>query len=112
VPVPPSFEAALSSDVFRVPYDAKTGLKGGECELDLREGAKVRIVSGTHADDRGGVCGRNREDHFQIRCYHYIGCVKSFRAPMMRLLATWAVDAVIRGSVDVMPVVNVSGGAS
>lgn len=108
-------------DLFLVPYEATTGRRINEgagsnekgeftkqlTQLDLREGATVKLVMGPHAGDDGEVVGKQKEGHYRIRFRHALKPGAKLKAPFERILGTWWVDAAVKGEVEVLPVVNV-----
>jgi hypothetical protein len=105
--VPPPLPAG---DVFRVPYTAAGRLAPGsgvEVTLDLRPGARVKIVDQPEWDrERCGnvatVVGRDANGHFQIK-------MASGGGRMHRVLGSWWVQAALEGAVPSIPVVPVDG---
>eukprot|EP00392_Amoebophrya_sp_AT5.2_P014691 g14852.t1 len=78
-------------------------------KLDLREGARVRLCIGPHIGDEGEVVGKQREGHYKIRFKHALKPGAKLKAPFERVLGTWWVEALVKGEVEVAPVVTVSG---
>mmetsp|Transcript_486 Transcript_486/g.569 ORF Transcript_486/g.569 Transcript_486/m.569 type:complete len:316 (-) Transcript_486:386-1333(-) len=77
-------------------------------ELDLREGAKVRITGGVYEGDEGVVTGKNAEGHYKIRFMHTINPKQNLKAPMERVLGTWWVEAACNGTTPMIPVVSIT----
>ncbi|CAK0816877.1 unnamed protein product [Prorocentrum cordatum] len=114
--------AQPEEDLFLVPYEAATGrrikeaagssekgepISGQLTQLDLREGATVKLVIGPHAGDDGEVVGKQKEGHYRIRFRHALKPGAKLKAPFERILGTWWVEAAVKGEVEVLPVVNV-----
>lgn len=76
--------------------------------LDLREGAKLVIPTGTHAGACGVVDGVDREGNPRIRFQLKLNPAKvgGFKADVMRPLGLWWLQAALDASVDQLPVVQ------
>ena len=73
--------------------------------LDLRIGSRVKLVSGPHEGDEGEVIGKNRDGHYRIQFMHRIGKA-GVRKPFETVMGSWWVEAAVRGTVPMIPVVN------
>jgi hypothetical protein len=73
--------------------------------LDLRMGARVRLVAGPYAGDEGEVLGKNREGHYRIQIMHKIGPAGTKR-PFELILGKWWIESAVQGTVPSIPVVN------
>lgn len=111
--------AEVSTDVFEVPYDPRTGklARGGAAPMrwNLTDGARVRLTAGPYTGDEGEVIGRMGDGHWRIQFQHCVNPKRSKRkVPFVRVLGSWWVESAVRGSVPVLPVVNIGssrGGA-
>lgn len=92
---------------FLRPWNQKQSGTSHLTLLDLREGSVVRLVSGPYEGDTGEVLGKNREGHYRIQFSHVVKASKTPR-PFERLLGSWWVEAAVKGTVDSIPVVNIS----
>ncbi|CAD7973383.1 unnamed protein product [Amoebophrya sp. A25] len=77
-------------------------------KLDLREDASVRLCIGPHIGDDGEVVGKQREGHYKIRFKHALKPGAKLKAPFERILGTWWIEALMKGEVEVAPILNVS----
>ena len=68
-------------------------------QLDLREGATVRLVAGPHTGDEGVVTSKNREGHWRLRFMHQLKKGSKLKRPFERVLGTWWVEAAVQGKV-------------
>mmetsp|Transcript_32200 Transcript_32200/g.62982 ORF Transcript_32200/g.62982 Transcript_32200/m.62982 type:complete len:589 (+) Transcript_32200:70-1836(+) len=101
-------------DVFKLPYDDKGHLLPASdrdkehkfLSLDLSEDSYVVLVSGPHQGDFGEVTGKNSEGHFKIRFHHSIKSGSQFKAPFVRILGLWWLDAAIKGDIPYLPIIN------
>jgi hypothetical protein len=94
-------------DVFLVPYAADGTLLPSGVPLrllDLREDQEVTLTSGPHKGDQGIVQGKLSEGHYKIQFRHEIGNGgKSFKAPIVRILGLWWIQAASKGQVPLFP---------
>ena len=136
-PLPPADPKPLAAQgkdedqVFRVPYDPKTGLRlsqasppGGSpatasccfnptgaaqpggvelATLDLRPGALLTISSGPDKGAKAEVLGRNRDGHFRISVQRRFKSGGKFNSTF--LLGAWWPEEAARGEVDYIPIV-------
>jgi len=101
-------------DVYLLPFDANGRLLKGVdrdntrkfLELDLRNGAGLQLLSGPHTGDYGEVQGKNYEGHWKICFRHTIKPGSKFRAPMVRVLGLWWIEAAVKGEVLELPCIN------
>ena len=119
---PPSFlgdlshDAGLEEDVFRVPYSSDgERMPANFVEastwpiLDLREGKRVRIVSGVYAGDEGEVVGRSRHGHYQVRFLHTLTNRngRAWKAPMTHTLGGWFATEAAAGLLERIPIESI-----
>lgn len=102
-----------SEDIFiltQYGYDGKKLKTPNSLEnamrLDLREDSEVEITIGQFKGHQGVVTGKNRENHFRLRIMHPLK--KNFKAPKVHTLGLWWIDAAIRGTIQILPIVNCS----
>mmetsp|Transcript_7546 Transcript_7546/g.12682 ORF Transcript_7546/g.12682 Transcript_7546/m.12682 type:complete len:414 (-) Transcript_7546:93-1334(-) len=78
--------------------------------LDLREGSRVRMVSGPYEGDEGVVTGQGQQGHYRIEFTHtldYRNCKQVAPYRMLHILGSWYVEAAVKGTLAEIPVVNV-----
>lgn len=97
---------------FMVPYDPVTGiyrpdLKDHLTELNLEEGAIVRITAGPYAGDTGEVMYVTDQGMYNIQFSHEINSTTHLRRPLMRALGWWWIQEAVEGTIGSIPVVNV-----
>jgi len=103
-----------AEDIFLLPFDANGRLLPPRdrenpkklLELNLRNGGTVQLLSGPHTGDFGEVQGRNSEGHYKICFRHLIKPGSKFRAPMVRVMGLWWLDAAIKGEILELPCIN------
>jgi len=97
--------AADTPGLWQIPYNEQ-GLKSSKhTTLDLRPGARLRIVSGPYVGSEGEVQGTNRQGHYKIT---FRVQLKKFLAPFPMVLGSWWVEAAVKGQVPALPVVTVT----
>jgi hypothetical protein len=105
--VPATQKVDGDDDLLLIPYAADgSRLPVGVPfrRLDLREDAVVTLTSGPYQGDTGIVQGKQAEGHYKIQFRHEIGKGgKSFKAPMVRILGTWYLEAGASGSLPCFP---------
>lgn len=111
--VPPTCEVKgkdgkIMQDVYRIPYDASGKLVlTHEGMLDLREDAKVKLISGPYTGDEGVVIGKNKEGHYKIQFMHQLKKGSNMRRPFERVLGCWWVQAAACGTMAELPIANI-----
>jgi NAD-dependent SIR2 family protein deacetylase len=78
--------------------------------LDLREGSRVKMVSGPYEGDEGVVTGQGQQGHYRIEFTHtldYRNCKQVAPYRMSHMLGSWYVEAAVKGTLPEIPVVNV-----
>ena len=123
---PPSFigdlthdqAAGLQEDMFQIPYGSDgERLPVDDYEdastwpiLDLREGKRVRIVSGVYTGDEGEVVGRSQHGHYQVRFLHTLTKRdgRTWKAPMTHTLGAWFATEATAGLLERMPIESVA----
>lgn len=83
-------------DVWKVPYDHQGKKSTSKTTLDLRLGAKTRILAGPYAGSEGEVTGVNRQGHYQITSMVQIKKGAKFRAAWPLVLGSWWVEAAFK----------------
>ena len=78
-------------DVFEIPRE-----DGSSAVLDLRVGAKVRILYGPHAGSVAEVVGKQREGHYKI--LYKVRTRGTVILPTVRVLGTWWVREAASGA--------------
>lgn len=101
-----------AEDVYLLPFDVGGRLLADRenaekfLELDLRVGASHRLCSGPFEGDYGEVQGKNSEGHYKICFQHQIKAGSKFRAPMVRVLGLWWIEAAAKGEIAELPCIN------
>ena len=104
-------ENVVEEDVFLLPFYGSDGRRletptsiNEAMRLDLREDAEVEITIGQFKGHQGVVTGKNRENHIRVRIMHPLK--GTFKAPKVHTLGLWWIDAAVRGSINILPLVN------
>jgi hypothetical protein len=98
--------------VVKLPFYSSTGerLPHGSppsaTTLDLREGASVKLVDGPFKGDTGEITS-SAPVFYRIRFFHKLKMNNDKKQPCERLLGKFMVEALIRGDLECMPLVNV-----
>ena len=92
---PLSIPKSIEEDVFEIPYDKEGKLSEEKSILDLREGARVKILCGPYAGDTGVVTGKTEGKFYSIRFMH-LNTHGKRKVPIKRAFGVW----MIRDAVD------------
>lgn len=109
-------QPGLPAGVYRVPYCPRTGRRttdGSTCDLDLREGAKVKLTGGMYEGDTGVMLGKNSAGHFRVQLRHLVKRkskgkpAATGKTAVCRMMGAWWPETLVDGSVAIMPMVNI-----
>jgi NAD-dependent SIR2 family protein deacetylase len=97
-------------DVFRVRYDPDSGEISDtkSCVLDLREGAKIKILRGTFEGSTGVVGKKNTQGHYALQIFQTVKVdgLPDVTITDEHLLGAWWVHEALAATARFIPVVN------